>query len=107
MRRPGMYGVGHWLATVAGWYILSAAAQGAVDGSGEPSIALIVFNLIIEILAFPLVLAVIRLLPGAIGGFDVPGLLGFAAAAALNSALVVAACTGLLRAIRRYATPPD
>jgi hypothetical protein len=90
----------HFLATVSGWYALGSVAQGVVDGTAIVPPPLVVFNEILEILLFPLVTVVLWLVPGT-GGYSLQTFVSFVGAAAVNSAIVVAALTALLRRIRR------
>ena len=101
MRRIRIFWLGHFAATVAGWYVLSAAAQGAVDSRSDPSIALVVFNGIIEILCFPVVLIAIRVYPSEIGNFSLAGFAWFVLATALNSTLVAVLFGAVMRRLLR------
>lgn len=100
MRRILICWLGHCLATVAGWYFLSAVAQGVVDSGSDPTPALILFNIIIQILCFPLVLAAMWLTSIPLGGFSPGSFAIFALLAAANSALVVAGVAALARWLR-------
>ena len=101
MRRIGIFWLGHFAATVAGWYFLSAIAQGAVDSRSGPSVALVVFNGIIEILCFPVVLIAIRVYPSEIGNFSVAGFAWLVPVAALNSTLVAVLFGAVMRRLLR------
>lgn len=98
MRRVFAFWLLHWLATVAGWYTLSALAQGVVDSAAAASLPLMIFNAVIQLLCFPLLLAAIALLPS-LGGFSLLSFVTFAFAAGLNSAVVIALIGALLRSV--------
>ena len=88
-RKLGWLWATHFIATVAGWYALSALAQGVVDSAAPPGFLLNALNGIIQILMFPLVTVAVSFVP-LIGGFRIGSFLAFTAVAALNSAVVVA-----------------
>lgn len=89
----------HLLATVVGWYSLSAFAQGVVDSTADATLPLIIFNAIIVVLSFPVVLYAAQASSG-FGGFSLPSLFWFCAVAAVNSALFVAAFAGIRQAVK-------
>jgi len=101
MRKLSIIWFCHFAATVAGWYLLSALAQGAVDSRVGVTFPIVVFNAIIEILCFPLLFLATRVFPSQLGGFSLSELLVFAALAALNSAVVVACISAGLRSLQR------
>lgn len=94
----------HWFATVAGWYTLSAFAQGVADSTAATPLPLVVFNVIMQLLCFPAVLAAVRLLPW-LGGFGYLSFAAFTLLAALNSALVITVVAFIVRAVRRRRSP--
>jgi len=100
MRAPILVWLAHFLATVAGWYVLGGFAQGVVDGAGVVPPPLVVLNEIIEILLLPLVTAVLWIFPGT-GGYSLESFLGFAGAAVVNSAIFAAVVIFVARAVRR------
>lgn len=100
MQRLYTFWLVHWFATVAGWYTLSAFAQGVADSTAATPLPLVVFNLIIQLLCFPVVLAAVRLLPW-LGSFGYLSFAAFTLLAALNSALVIAVTTVIVRAVHR------
>ena len=100
MLRLGIIWAAHFFATVAGWYLVGALEQGVADGTGVAPLALILLFGIIQILAFPIVVAASWLYPMDIGGFRLDSFLLFVVLAAVNSAAVVAGIVALIRAFR-------
>jgi hypothetical protein len=99
MRKLGAFWLIHFVATVAGWYLLGALAQGAADSQAGLTLPLVVFNGIIQILCFPFVIAAIWVVPGP-GGFSLGSFITFAVLAAVNSAVVVAIVAAVVRGVQ-------
>jgi ABC-type amino acid transport system permease subunit len=105
MRRLGAFWLCHCLATVAGWYLLSALAQGAVDTATSTPFPLVIFNAIMQILCFPLVLVVLSFATD-LGSYSPGSFLAFVAVAAVNSAVVTAIVAAALRAFVVHKSAP-
>jgi hypothetical protein len=99
MRTLSLFCLLHFAATVAGWYLLSALAQGVADSAAGPSLALVVFNGIIRLLSFPVLSLMLSFYPLQIGGYSPISFLAFAGLAAINSMVVVGIIAAVGRAI--------
>lgn len=91
----------HWVVTVGGWYLVGALEQGVADSAGATPPALVLMHSFIQLLTFPIVITAMWLWPMRIGGFSIESFLLFAALAAVNSAVIVAATDWLAQALRR------
>ena len=103
MRRLSIFWFCHFLATVAGWYALGALAQGAVDAAVSAPLPLVVFNAIMQILCFPLVLLALSVASD-LGGYSPASFITFVAVAAANSAAVTAMLAAVWRAFLVHKT---
>ena len=99
MRKIAWFWALHFFATIAGWYLLSALAQGVVDSTTEPPALLDVLNGIMQILMFPAVTAALWVSPN-LGGFRLSSFFVFLGVAAINSAIVLAFIIAIIRAVR-------
>lgn len=105
MKRPGIFWLVHWIATVTGWYTLSALAQGVADSAAAAPLPLVAFEAVVQVLCMPVVTGALALVPLRIGGFDPASFAAFTLLAALNSAVVAAVIALALRALRRVPGP--
>ena len=105
MRKLGVFWICHFLATVAGWYLLSALAQGAADSAAGATTPLIIFNAIMQILCFPVVLVALSV-TSAFGGYSPGAFIAFMAVAAANSAVVAAMVATVVLIVRRLKSNP-
>lgn len=93
----------HAIATAAAWYFVSAAAQGAADGTGTAPLWLSVLNGCASILIWPLGRLALSLDPFW-GDFSTGGFLRFSVVTALNSAAITAVLWLLFVGVRRLRT---
>jgi len=99
MRRYVVFGAIHAVLTVAGWYFVSAAAQGVADGAGLAPIWLTVLHYGVLTLMAPLGLAALALDPN-FGAFELGSFVLFGFVVIVNSTLVSVAVLMFLKIVR-------
>ena len=103
MKRLTIFWCIHFTATVVGWYVVSALAQGVADGTGIAPSPLVIANEVVTILALPLVGFARQYMQG-IGEFSLTSFIAFAAIAAVKSALVVAVISRICSAVMKLSS---
>ena len=103
MKRLTIFWCIHFTATVVGWYVVSALAQGVADGTGIAPSPLVIAHEVVTILALPLVGFARQYMQG-IGEFSLTSFIAFTAIAAVNSALVVAVISQICSAVMKLSS---